>query len=79
MFDVIDDKPEGVARGVYQVSTRARRARVYTLSHQSWAGLCVINPRAILHEGFIVIKSLCVHELSFYYIIFHELCIMALL
>ena len=34
MFDVIDDKPEGVARGVYHVETRARRVRVYTLSHQ---------------------------------------------
>ena len=22
-----------------------------TLSHQSWAGLCLINPRSILHEG----------------------------
>ena len=27
--------------------------KVYTLSHQSWAGLCVINPKAILHKGFI--------------------------
>ena len=54
MFDVIDDKPEGVAWGVYHVLTRARRARVYTLSHQPWAGLCVINPKAILHEGFIL-------------------------
>ena len=53
MFDVIDDKPEGVARGVYHVKTRARRSSVDTLSHQSWAGLCVINSRAILHEGFI--------------------------
>ena len=36
MFDVIDDESEGVARVVYQVfKTRARRARVYTLSHQS--------------------------------------------
>ena len=34
MFDVIYDKPEGVARGIYHVLTRARRARVYTLSHQ---------------------------------------------
>ena len=35
MFDVIliDDEPEGVARGVYHVLTRARKARVYTLSH----------------------------------------------
>ena len=30
MFDVIDDKPEAVARGIYHVLTRARRARVYT-------------------------------------------------
>ena len=45
MFGVIDDKPEGVARGVYHVYTRARRARVYyTLSHEPCAGLCVINP-----------------------------------
>ena len=35
MFDVIDDKPEGEARGVYHLLTRARRARVYTLSHQT--------------------------------------------
>ena len=41
MFDVIDDKPEGVACGVY------------TRSHKSWAGLCVINPGVILQEGFI--------------------------
>ena len=53
MFDVIYDKPEGVARGIYHVQTRARRARVYPISHQSWAGLCLINPRSILHEGFI--------------------------
>ena len=26
----------------------------HTLSQQSWVGLCVINPRSILHEGFIV-------------------------
>ena len=32
MFDVIDDKPEGLARGVYHV--RARGATIYTLSHQ---------------------------------------------
>ena len=52
MFDVIDDKPEGVARGFYHVSTRARRAKVYTLSYQPRAGLCVINTRVILQEGF---------------------------
>ena len=31
------------------------KPEVYTLSHQPWAGLGVINPRAILHEGFIKI------------------------
>ena len=54
--DVIYDKPEGVAREIYHVQTRARRARVNIISHQSWApwaGLCLINPSSILHEGFI--------------------------
>ena len=55
MFDVIEDKPEGVAlEGVYHVQTRARKARVYTLSHQTCSGLCAINLGAFLHEGFIV-------------------------
>ena len=45
MFDVIDDKPEYVARGVYHVKTQARRARVYTWSYQSWAS--VINTEEI--------------------------------
>ena len=34
MFDVIDDKPEGVLRSPRGLS-RARWARVYTISHQS--------------------------------------------
>ena len=35
MNDVIDDKPEGVARGVYHEQTQTRMARVYTRSHRS--------------------------------------------
>ena len=34
MFDVIDDKLEGVARGFYHVYTRARKASVYTQSYR---------------------------------------------
>ena len=56
MFGVIYDKPKGVARGIYHVLTRARWARVYTISHQSWAGLCLINPRSVLHEDFIDVR-----------------------
>ena len=39
---------------MYKHEPVGRRARVYTLSHQSCAGLCLINPRSILHEGFIM-------------------------
>ena len=54
MFDVIYDKPEGFI--MYKHEPVGRGFILYTLSHQSWAGLCVINSTAILHEGFIIGK-----------------------
>ena len=56
MFGVINDKPEGVAS----------RASVYSISHQLWAGLCLINPRSVLHEGFIITQSL-LYEIRHFY------------
>ena len=51
MFDVINDKPEGYI--MYKHEPVGRGFIQYTLSHQPPAGLCVRNPRAILHEGFV--------------------------
>ena len=52
MFDVIDDKPEGFI--MYKHKPSGRGFMHYHIDHQPCAGLCVINPRVILHEGFII-------------------------
>ena len=48
MFDVIDDKTEDVARWVI-----VYKHKPVGLEFIRWPGLCVINPRAGLQEGFI--------------------------
>ena len=51
MFDVIDDKPEGFI--VYKHEPVGQGFKHYHFNHGRVYDLCVINPREILHEGFI--------------------------
>ena len=50
MFDVIYDKPEGT-RGLSCINKSLQGDGFNT--YQSFAGLCIINKRAILQEGFV--------------------------